>query len=92
LKDPQKKDDDFETVLASLASDIHKRQVKLSEIRLREKRSTLLATTYTLLAWLIYTTLWYLNALPSLFSSTVGRPGMFERVLRGLPVFIGPIM
>ncbi|XP_006456963.1 hypothetical protein AGABI2DRAFT_212194 [Agaricus bisporus var. bisporus H97] len=88
----KKKDDDFETVLASLASDIHKRQVKLSEMRLREKRSTLLATLYTLLIWLVYTSLWYLNVLPSLFPPTGGHSSMFEKVVRGVPAFIGPII
>ncbi|KAF9445216.1 hypothetical protein P691DRAFT_805977 [Macrolepiota fuliginosa MF-IS2] len=88
----KKKEEDYETVLASLASDIQKRQVKLSEIRLREKRSTLLATIYTLLAWLIYTGLWYWNVLPSWFQSAAGHHAMVERIARGLPVFIGPII
>ncbi|KAK0190310.1 hypothetical protein F5146DRAFT_1043706 [Armillaria mellea] len=33
------KEDDYETILASLAADIQKRQTKLADIRLRERRS-----------------------------------------------------
>ncbi|KAL9713275.1 hypothetical protein Ac2012v2_004516 [Leucoagaricus gongylophorus] len=86
------KEEDFETVLAALAKDIEKRQIKLLEIRLREKRSTLLATIYTLFGWVAYTTLWYLDILPSLFRPTAGRPAIVERAMRGLPVFVGPII
>jgi len=88
----QQKEEDFETVLAALAKDIQKRQIRLLEIRLREKRSTLLATIYTLLGWVIYVTLWYLDILPSLFWPTAGRDTIVRRVMRGLPVFVGPIM
>ena len=88
----QQKEEDFETVLAALAKDIEKRQIKLLEIRLREKRSTLLATIYTLFGWVAYTTLWYLDILPSLFRPTAGRPAIVERAMRALPVFVGPIM
>jgi len=86
------KEEDFETVLATLASDIQKRQVKLSEIRLREKRSALLATIYTLLTWFAYTSLWYWNVLPSFFQTAAGNHAVVERIARGLPVFIGPII
>ncbi|KAF5363377.1 hypothetical protein D9756_000011 [Leucocoprinus leucothites] len=88
----KKKEEDFETILSSLVNDIQKRQIKLSDIRLREKRSTLLATIYTLLAWFIYTSLWYLNVLPSIFQPTAGRHAVAERVVRGLPVFVGPTL
>ncbi|KAJ3569166.1 hypothetical protein NP233_g5230 [Leucocoprinus birnbaumii] len=87
-----KREEDFKTILASLADDIQKRQTKLSEIRLREKRSTLLATLYTLLAWLVYTSLWYLDILPSIFQPTARKHAVAERAVRGLPVFIGPII
>jgi len=87
----QQKEEDFETVLAALAKDIQKRQIRLLEIRLREKRSTLLATIYTVLVWIIYVALWYLDILPSFFWPTAGRHAIVRRVIRGLPVFVGPI-
>lgn len=87
----QKKEEDFETVLAKLASDIQKRQVKLFEIRLREKRSALLATVYALLFWFAYTGLWYWSVLPSLLQTATGNHAMVGRVVRGSPVFMGPI-
>ncbi len=92
LKIVQRKEEDFETVLATLASDIQKRQVKLSEIRLREKRSALLATVYALLGWFAYTSLWYWNVWPSFFQTAAGNHAIVERIARGLPVFVGPIM
>ena len=88
----QQKEEDFETVLTALGKDIQKRQIRLLEIRLREKRSTLLATIYTLLAWVIYITLWYLDILPQFLWLTAGRHAIVRRVMRGLPVFVGPIM
>lgn len=83
----QNNSEDYEQVLASLANDIQKRQSRLAEIHLRERRWTLLGTIYTLSVWVAYVSLWYINVLPS-FSN---RP-RFERSLKGIPVFIGPIM
>ncbi|KAF8967540.1 hypothetical protein BDZ97DRAFT_1755963 [Flammula alnicola] len=88
----KKSEEDYETILSNLADDIQKRQLKLSEIRLRERRSTLLVTLYTLAAWVAYVSLWYLNALPDLKTrSYVSNPSV-ERVLKGLPVIISPII
>lgn len=83
----QKPDDDFETVLANLASDIQKRQLKLSEIRLRERRSTLLVTLYTFAAWGLYSAVWYTGFLgPDRTANSV------DRAARAVPVFVGPIL
>ncbi|THV00185.1 hypothetical protein K435DRAFT_855027 [Dendrothele bispora CBS 962.96] len=85
----KKKDDDYESILSALALDIQKRQVKLSEIRLRERRATLAATLYTLAAWVVYVTVWYMDMLPSLGM----RSGLkVEKAVKGLPVLIGPII
>ncbi|KAK0207135.1 hypothetical protein DFS33DRAFT_1382210 [Desarmillaria ectypa] len=84
------KEDDYETVLASLAADIQKRQTKLADIRLRERRSMLLVTLYTLVAWVVYVALWYTRALPSL--AGYYRNLRVERAVKGLPVVIGPII
>lgn len=86
----QKNDEDYETVLSSLALDIQKRQVKLSEIRLRERRSTLLVTLYTLAGWVAYVSLWYLRMLPGLTGHA--RNSKLEKVVKGCPVVIGPIL
>jgi hypothetical protein len=88
----QKSDEDYETVLLNLANDIQKRQTKLSEIRLRERRSTLVVTLYTLAAWVGYVSLWYLNALPDLKDGRYIRNGSTEKAFKGLPVIIGPIL
>ncbi|KAF8165987.1 hypothetical protein B0H34DRAFT_794299 [Crassisporium funariophilum] len=85
----QKKEDDYETILSNLASDIQKRQLQLSEIRLRERRSTLLVTLYTLAGWVAYVSVWYLNALPVLGN---GQNPSMDRALKRLPVVIGPFM
>lgn len=85
----KRNDEDYETVLSSLALDIQKRQVKLSEIRLRERRSTLLVTLYTLAGWVGYVSLWYLGLLPNISGHAKSR---FERAVKGAPVVIGPIV
>lgn len=73
-----------------MALDIQKRQVKLSEIRLRERRSTLLVTLYTLAGWVAYVSLWYMQLLPDI--SGHGRRSGFERAVKGSPVVVGPVV
>jgi len=88
----QKKEEDYETVLSNLANDIQKRQVKLGEIRLRERRSTLVVTTYTLAAWVAYVSLWYMNILPAFKSQRTRHDLKVEKAIKAVPVIIGPIM
>jgi len=83
-------DEDYETVLSTLALDIQKRQVKLSEIRLRERRSTLLVTLYTLAGWVAYVSMWYLSVLPNI--SGYERSRKFEKAVKASPVIIGPVV
>ncbi|KAL0065045.1 hypothetical protein AAF712_008040 [Marasmius tenuissimus] len=83
----KKDDDDYETVLSRLADDIQKRRVRLSEIRLRERRATLLVTLYTLAGWVAYVALWYTSILPGRDSD-----GTAERAIRGVPVVLGPVV
>jgi len=85
----KKVEEDYETILSNLADDINKRQLQLSEIRLRERRATLLVTLYTLAAWVAYLVIWYLNALPGLNS---GHNSAMERVIRGIPIIVGPVV
>ncbi|KAG6860210.1 hypothetical protein C0995_014243 [Termitomyces sp. Mi166 len=82
-------EEDYETILSNLQRDIQKRQVQLSEIRLRERRATLLVTLYTLAAWGAYISLWYFGVLPH-FSGQ--RRSGFEKAVNGAPVVIGPIL
>lgn len=82
-------EEDYETILSNLADDIQRRQLQLSEIRLRERRSTLLATLYALAAWVAYFVIWYLNALPKL-RNTHNSAG--ERIVKGIPILVGPIV
>ncbi|KAH9848709.1 hypothetical protein C2E23DRAFT_842239 [Lenzites betulinus] len=81
---------DYEQVLAALSADIQKRQTHLSEIRLRERRATLLFSVYAILLWLVYTSMWYKDFLPTLTSHR--RNSQFERTAEAVPVFAGPIV
>ncbi|TFK23586.1 hypothetical protein FA15DRAFT_670405 [Coprinopsis marcescibilis] len=85
----KKQDEDYETILANLATDVQKRQVKLSELRLRERRSTLLVTMYTLAAWVAYVSLWYMNALPN---PRDVKNVKIEKAVKAIPVVVGPIL
>ncbi|KAI0027328.1 hypothetical protein K488DRAFT_61928 [Vararia minispora EC-137] len=78
--------EDYEEVLSALKVDIEKRRTRLSEIRLRERRATLLTTLYALAAWGVYVSLWYIDALPRFgFSRSV------EHALKLALAFLGPI-
>ncbi|KAH9482111.1 Endoplasmic reticulum junction formation protein lunapark [Psilocybe cubensis] len=88
----KKSEEDYETILSNLANEVQERQLKLSEIRLRERRSTLVVTLYTLAAWGAYVSLWYLNILPSITDGTYIRNASMERLVKILPVTIGPII
>lgn len=55
---------DFESLLQQLSTAIQDKQQRLSEIKLRERRASLLFTVYALGLWLVYTALWYWGALP----------------------------
>ena len=83
----QGESEDYEEVLAALKADIEKRRIRLSELRLRERRTTLASTLYALAGWGLYVSLWYMEVLPRLGFSTAT-----DQVLRGAPVFIGPIL
>ena len=74
--------------MAAIALDIQKRQTRLSEIRLRERRATLLTTLYTLAAWVLYISMWYVDAIPGRRYPSTG----FSKALAGAPVAIGPIV
>lgn len=79
-------------MLSNLADEVQKRQIHLSEIRLRERRATLQITLYTLAGWVAYVSLWYLNVLPH-FKHGVSFGGInVERMTKSVPVVIGPIM
>ncbi|EDR15508.1 uncharacterized protein LACBIDRAFT_301960 [Laccaria bicolor S238N-H82] len=88
----KQKEEDYETVLSNLADDIKKRRVKLSEIRLRERRATLLVTLYTLATWVAYVSLWYVEYLPQIRDSAGVRSVGLERAVKAFPVLIGPIV
>ncbi|KAG6819751.1 hypothetical protein H0H93_009051, partial [Arthromyces matolae] len=83
-----KAEEDYETILSNLALDIQKRQVKLSEIRLRERRATLLVTLYALAAWGAYVSLWYFGVLSQRYGP---QQNGLQRALTGAPVVVGPI-
>ncbi|ETW77722.1 hypothetical protein HETIRDRAFT_441366 [Heterobasidion irregulare TC 32-1] len=88
--------EDYEQILASLALDIQKRQTRLSEIRLRERRSTLLVTLWALGLWGLYVSFWYTGLLPKFSGyhgrSTIYASTQFKKTVMGTPVFLGPIV
>ena len=86
----QNRPEDYEQVLALLALDIQKRQERLSEIRLRERRTTLLFSVYALALWVAYVSLWYADLVPTL--SGHARYSKFEKSVEAVPVFLGPIV
>ncbi|TFK33254.1 hypothetical protein BDQ12DRAFT_691308 [Crucibulum laeve] len=88
----KKADDDYETIFSTLAADIQKRQVQLSEIRLRERRTTLMVTLYTLAAWVAYVSMWYMNVLPTFNNPTLSRDNGLGKAIKGAPVVVGPIV
>ncbi|KAI5449427.1 hypothetical protein NCC49_004711 [Naganishia albida] len=55
---------DYETVLSRLSSDITEAKQHLSEIRLRQRRASLLLNLYGVILWLIWCGLWYFQRLP----------------------------
>ena len=77
-------------MLALLALDIQKRQQHLSEIRLRERRTTLLFSVYALALWAAYVSLWYADFVPTL--SGHARYSKYEKSVQAVPVFLGPIV
>ncbi|KIJ34298.1 hypothetical protein M422DRAFT_52067 [Sphaerobolus stellatus SS14] len=81
----KKTDEDYEQILASLALSIQKRQTRLSELRLRERRSTLLVTAWTFAAWAVYVALWWAGVIGK-------RSRALRGALWGMPVVLGPIV
>ncbi|CAD6588928.1 MAG: hypothetical protein TREMPRED_005203, partial [Tremellales sp. Tagirdzhanova-0007] len=55
---------DYETVLARLATDVDEAKTHLSEIRLRERRSSLLVNVYGIAVWAVWLGLWWVKGLP----------------------------
>ncbi|PPR04846.1 hypothetical protein CVT24_007234 [Panaeolus cyanescens] len=88
----KKGEEDYETVLSNLANEVEKRQIHLSEIRLRERRSTLVVTLYTLAAWIAYVSAWYMEFLPSLQGMQYVSSRGVERAIHTFPVIVGPIL
>ena len=77
-------------MLSLLALDIQKRQERLSEIRLRERRTTLLFSVYAIALWALYVSLWYADFVPTL--SSHARRSKFEKSVQAGPVLLGPVV
>jgi hypothetical protein len=88
----QRQPEDFEQVLATLTSDIKKRETRLSEIRLRERRVTLLVTLYTVGFWVAYVSVWYANPALLPILTDGGRASNLEKFIKGVPVALGPVL
>ncbi|WVR04954.1 hypothetical protein IAU60_001966 [Kwoniella sp. DSM 27419] len=71
---------DYETVLARLATDINEAKTHLSEIRLRERRTSLLINLYGFGLWAVWVGLWWLDGLP------LGLIGLSHRSTEGRAV------
>ena len=82
---------DYETVLARLATDINDAKVHLSEIRLRERRLSLLVNLYGIGAWVVWVGLWWVRGLPfGLLGWTAG--GVESRVVGIAGMAGGPLL
>jgi endoplasmic reticulum junction formation protein lunapark len=88
----QTQPEDFESILSGLVDNIEKRETRLSEIRLRERRVTLLVTLYTVGFWVTYVSVWYTN--PGILPIITGydRSNTLEKFVKGSPVALGPIL
>ncbi|KLO16983.1 hypothetical protein SCHPADRAFT_868710 [Schizopora paradoxa] len=84
----KKEPEDYDQILSSLALDIQKRQAKLADIRLRERRTTTLVTLYAIATWVTYIGAWYLGMLPRAIASSGGSASF----VKWLPIFLGPIL
>ncbi|KAG8992991.1 hypothetical protein FRB94_007894 [Tulasnella sp. JGI-2019a] len=89
----QESAEDYERVLASLALSIQSKQTRLSEIRLRERRATLLVTLYAIGAWLIYLAAWW-TVLPRWY---IWKPRSrdevtLQTIIKAIPAIVGPIL
>ncbi|KAG8945018.1 hypothetical protein FRC04_001274 [Tulasnella sp. 424] len=84
--------DDYERVLASLSLSISSAQTRLSEIRLRERRSTLLVTLYAIGFWMLYVLLWW-TVLPryQLWAYHSRDDRAIQSIIKGVPAVVGPI-
>lgn len=81
----QPKDENYDTLLAKLQTQIAARQARLQQIRLRERRANALLITYGLACWILYAVLWY-------FGIVGGRHGPWPvAAAGGAPVVLGPI-
>ncbi|KAJ7620783.1 hypothetical protein B0H17DRAFT_1151960 [Mycena rosella] len=74
--------DDYESILALLASDITQCQSVLAALHARECHASMLVTLYALAFWAAYLAVWYFSFVAS------GLRGME----RALPVVVGPIL
>lgn len=84
----QKEPEDYDQILSSLALDIQKRQAKLADIRLRERRTTTLFTLYAITAWITYVGAWYSGLLPRAIAGYGGNASF----VKWLPILLGPIL
>ncbi|KAG2142731.1 uncharacterized protein EDB93DRAFT_1157247 [Suillus bovinus] len=75
--------ENYEEVLSALAADVARRQTRLAEIRLRERRTTLQFTFGTLSLWISFVYLWYARMLPAAWH---------DSLLAKLAVLVGPVI
>jgi hypothetical protein len=76
-------------VLARLSTEINEAKTNLSEIRLRERRISLLLYAYGVLGWAVWVGLWWIHGLPwALFGINAETLG---RALGAAGVIGGPI-
>lgn len=85
--------DDYERVLSNIALSISSAQTRLSEIRLRERRATLLVTLYAFAFWVLYVLLWW-TVLPryQLWAYHSRDDRTLQSIIKGVPVVLGPIL
>lgn len=88
---PQSSTPDYETVLSRLSSEISDAKIHLSEIRLRERRFSLLINLYGFGLWALWVGLWWIGGLPF---GLLGwdREGWEVKIVGSAGIGIGPLL
>ncbi|KAG8959993.1 hypothetical protein FRC03_007219 [Tulasnella sp. 419] len=98
----KEKSEDYETILSNLTQTIQIKEQRLSELRLRERRASLVVTLYAFGFWVLYLGLWwtFLDRVKIFDRGVAGRDGVvrrrkdketIDRIVKSIPAVVGPI-
>jgi hypothetical protein len=82
---------DYETLLARLSTEIDEVKTHLSQVRLKERRWSLLVNAYGITLWAVWVGLWYVRGLPlGLFR--IDSQSLEYKAIGGGGIAAGPIL